>query len=62
MFYMDVFPNFLNYDFTRNVMLFPKFDEVKRAFDIHPNARGFGVLARSYIFLIHSRWFNPKGY
>ena len=23
MFYMDVFPNFLNYDFTRNVMLFP---------------------------------------
>lgn len=62
MFYMDVFYDFLNYNGTRNERLFPKFNVTKKSFDIHPNARGYGVLARFYIFLIHSRWFNPQGY
>ena len=62
MFYIDVFSNFLNPNGSRNLMLFPKFDVGRNTFDIHPNARGFGLLARSYIYLIHSRWFNPQGY
>ena len=27
--------------------------------DIHPNARGLGVLARAYIDRIHGRYFDP---
>ena len=30
--------------------------------NIHPNKLGLGVLARSYIKLIHSSRFNPLGY
>ena len=62
LFYIDVFRSFLNNYGFRNTKLFPAFDEVKNMFDIHPNARGMGVLAKHYIFLIHSRWFNPLGY
>ena len=46
----------------RNKLLFPTFDESKNTFDIHPNKKGMGILARFYIFLIHSKWFNPLGY
>ncbi len=62
MYYVDVFSDFLNRNGSRNVLLFPKLDVGRNTFDIHPNARGYGVLARSYIYLIHSRWFNPQGY
>ena len=41
---------------------FFKFDTMRNVFDIHPNRRGMGVLARAYIYFIHSRWFNPMGY
>ena len=61
-FYIDVFSAFLNCHGGRNDMLFPAFDSIKRYSDIHPNAKGNGVLARFYIYLIHSRWFNPLGY
>ena len=62
MYYVDVFSDFLNINGSRNDLLFPKFDVGRNTFDIHPNARGYGVLARAYIYLIHSRWFNPQGY
>ena len=62
LFYLDIFGAFLNSYGHRNNSLFPKFDEVKRSFDIHPNSKGMGVLAKRYIYLIHSRRFNPLGY
>ena len=62
MFYLDIFNAFLNHKGHINSYLFPKFDPVKKSFDIHPNARDMGVLARFYIFVIHSKWFNAMGY
>ena len=61
-FFIDAFSCFLNRFGNRNVYLFPKFDARKQFFDIHPNPRGMGVLARQYIFLIHSKRFNPLAY
>jgi hypothetical protein len=46
----------------RDSRLFPEFDKIKNEFNIHPNKRGMGVLAKVYIYFIHSRWFNPMGY
>ncbi len=60
--FVDVFSSFLNRYGHRNFLLFPKYDVDKKLWDIHPNARGMGVLARHYLFLIHSKWFNPLGY
>ena len=57
-FFVDAFTPFLNSFGNRNLSLFPKRDEKKQFLDIHPNDRGMGVLARQYIFLIHSRRFN----
>ncbi len=62
LYYLDVFGSFLNRWGYRNSDLFPQFDSTKELYDIHPNKRGMGVLARHYIYLIHSRWFNPLGY
>ena len=62
LFYIDVFNSFLNSHGNRNLSLFPTFDRVKNLWDIHPNARGMGVLAKHYIYLIHSKRFNPLGY
>lgn len=61
-FFIDVFRSFLNYHGNRNLHLFPAYDSIKKIWDIHPNKKGLGVLARHYIFLIHSKWFNPLGY
>ena len=61
-FYMDVFNVFLDVNGNRNQYLFPKYDSNRKMFDIHPNKRGLGVLARVYIYSIHSKWFNPVGY
>ena len=61
-FYLDVFSSFLNKFRNRNLNLFPPYDRIKNLWDIHPNSKGMGVLARQYIFLIHSKWFNPMGY
>ena len=61
-FYIDVFRSFLNDHGSRNLTLFPSYDSSKHIWDIHPNKKGMGVLARHYIFLIHSKWFNPLGY
>ena len=62
LFYMDIFGSFLNINGSINPYLFPKYDETKKSFDIHPNKRGMGVLAKAYIYIIHSKWFNPMGY
>ena len=62
LFYLDIFPAFLNTQGGINSSLFPKYDTAKKLFDIHPNRRGMGVLARFYIYIIHSKWFNPFGY
>ena len=61
-FYMDAFNVFLDVNGNRNQYLFPKYDSTRKMFDIHPNKRGLGVLARVYIYSIHSKWFNPMGY
>ena len=34
----------------------------KNGKNIHPNGRGYGVLAKMYIRIIHGRRFNPVGY
>ncbi len=62
LFYLDVMHSFLNEYGSRNLRLFPAFNKGTKSWDIHPNARGMGVLARHYIFLIHSKRFNPLGY
>ena len=62
LYYIDVFRSFLNPRNNRNLDLFPAYDNAKKFWDIHPNAKGMGVLAKHYIFLIHSKWFNPQGY
>ena len=62
LYFIDIFSGFLDYNGCRDNRLFPKFDVNRNSFDIHPNERGMGVLARAYIYLIHSRWFNPLGY
>ena len=62
LFFIDVFSSFLNSHGNRNLKLFPGYDNSMKLLDIHPNKRGMGVLAKHYIFLIHSKWFNPMGY
>ncbi len=62
LFYLDVLYSFLNSYGSRNLRLFPAYNKVNKFCDIHPNARGMGVLARHYIYLIHSKRFNPLGY
>ena len=61
-FYLDVFSSFLDSQGLMNTRLFPPPNAAKGRVDIHPNSKGMGVLARHYIFLIHSRWFNPLAY
>ena len=54
-FYVNVFHSFLDSKgCKRNPYLFPTEES-----NCHPNPRGMGVLAKIYIFLIHSRRFNP---
>ncbi len=62
LFYLDIFHAFLNRRGRINTNLFPNYDAIKKSFDIHPNKKGMGVLAKFYIFIIHSKWFNPEGY
>ena len=62
LFYLDIFGSFIDGYGFRNQALFPNFDQAKKLYDIHPNKKGMGILARFYIFLIHSKWFNPLGY
>ena len=63
LFYLDVFWAFLDRFGNRNDRLFPKYDSAKGFYDIHPSPRaGMPVLARIYIHIIHSKWFNPMGY
>ncbi len=62
LFYLDVLPSFLNGYGERNSRLFPAYNLANKFWDIHPNARGMGVLARHYIYLLHSKRFNPLGY
>ena len=63
LFYLNIFNAFLNEYGDRNDRLFPEFDYVKDTFDIHPSPKkGMPVLAKFYIRIIHSKWFNPMGY
>ena len=60
-FFLDVFQRFLEYDyfsesFYRDESLFLNNP------NIHLNKRGLGILAKSYLKLIHSNQFNPLGY
>jgi len=61
-YFLDIFPAFLDARGCINTRLFPHFDTKKQRSDIHPNNKGMGVLARFYIFIIHSKWFNPLGF
>ncbi len=62
MFYLNIFHAFLDHKGCINTRLFPGYDSNKKCFDIHPNKRGMGVLAKFYIYIIHSKWFNPEGF
>ena len=62
-FYVDVFWAFIDRNGNRNDRLFPRYDPIKNFYDIHPSPKaGMPVLARFYLRLIHSKWFNPLGY
>ena len=50
---LDIFRRFL-FEGYRNPRLFSN-----SITDVHPNARGLGVLARAYIDRIHRRYFDP---
>ena len=62
LYFFDAFNIFRDMYGLRNDRLFPGFNVEKGMWDIHPNKRGYGVLAKVYIYLIHSRWFNPMGF
>ena len=62
LYYLDIFHAFLDARGCINSRLFPHYDTIRKRFDIHPNKKGMGVLARFYIFIIHSKWFNPLGF
>ena len=62
LFYLDVFWAFIDRSGNRNERLFPKCD-YKGFYDIHPSPKaGMPVLAKFYLRIIHSKWFNPMGY
>ena len=56
-YYMNLFWEFVGNDGLRFKEYYP--NNIK---DIHPNKRGVGALARHYIYIIHSKKFNPLGY
>ena len=60
--YLDNFSLFLDNRGRRKLALFPEYNQERKYFDIHPNQKGMGVLAKEFIFRIHSKWFNPLGY
>lgn len=62
LYYLDIFRALLDEFGFRNKYLFPNFDTHRNCYDIHPNAKGMGVLAKFYIYCIHSKRFNPMGY
>ena len=53
MYYINVFSAFLDSHGYTNTSLFPGYDIKRQRYDIHPNARGNGVLARFYIKYIY---------
>ena len=60
--FSDVFWAFIDRSGNRNERLFPKRDN-KGFYDIHPSPKaGMPVLAKFYLRIIHSKWFNPMGY
>ena len=60
-YFLDIFNNFLSFDY-RSGDYYRCESLFVNTSNIHPNKRGLGVLAKSYIRLIHSKWFNPLGY
>ncbi|KAL5251194.1 hypothetical protein ACHWQZ_G016787 [Mnemiopsis leidyi] len=40
LYYLDIFPVFLNWNGSINSRLFPPYDNVRKCFDIHPNKKG----------------------
>ena len=48
-YFVDAFTCFLNRYGNRNTYLFPEYDEKKNFYDIHPNPKEMGILARKYI-------------
>ena len=56
-YFIDIFWDFVGYDGLRYKEYYPK--DIK---DIHPNKHGIAALAKHYIYMIHSKRFNPLGY
>ena len=52
-YFIDIFWDFVGYDGLRYKEYYPK--------DIHPNKHGIAALAKHYIYMIHSKRFNPLG-
>ena len=58
-YYMNILNFFLDkWGSKRSSLLFNN----RSSSDVHPNVRGMGVLARFYIYHLHSRRFNPIAY
>ena len=56
-YYIDAFYSFLQPRYWGRPQL--RNEQLFNINDIHPNARGLGILARFYIFALTSRYFNP---
>ena len=61
-YFLNVFYDFIDSHGYRNLNYFNKPTRSGGPPDCHPNSRGMGILARHYIFLIHTKSFNPLGY
>ena len=60
--FLNVFYDFVTSQGFRNLMYFNGPIRPGGYPDCHPNARGMGILAHHYIYLIHTKRFNPLGY
>lgn len=60
-YYLNVFSNYLAFDHERKGLFRNEYYFISSK-NIHLNRIGLGLLARSYIRLIHSSRFNPLGY
>ena len=60
-YFLDIFEKFLSLDY-RTGNYYRCESLFVNTSNVHPNKRGLGVLAKSYLRLIHSNRFNPLGY
>ena len=61
-FFLNVFYDFITNNGFRNMNYFSDPKRVGGIPDCHLNSRGMGILARHYLYIIHTKRFNPLGF